>query len=334
MIEGLQLLCWDPLAKICMLKYFCVGIYVQEASEAMTVLGIAVAATNNAPQVLSNNASPTQSGIGQSSKRATRGKAGSSNVGGSRSPQKKTTQPPPKPAIVKEVREDDSSHHPMIRTRSASKKFLVIFEVEHVLCKILGDERRDLGSLCENYKKVQDSIVALRWSSNQLIKDCMSKFLVAFYSSLPYDMMYRIVDILLRGVSERPLFIWSRVDCVQTKISHPENPETMLVMKDLEKVYKRVKGPMTFTRRNTILVDSNVLETVCIPSGNVVHPKRWGDTDFEKTYLSRKVWGYLLGLDIYDDVLTYTGAHEMDGEPRISPNHMHWKDVASFCYSS
>ena len=290
-IEGLQLLCWDPLAKICMLKYFCVGMYVQEASEAMTVLGIAVAATNNAPQVLSNNASPTQSGIGQSSKRATRGKAGSSKVGGSRSPpKKKTTQPPPKPAIVKEVREDDSSHHPMIRTRSAtSKKFLVIFELEHVLCKILSDERRDFGSLCENYEKVQGSVVALRWSSSQLIKDWMSKFFVAFYSFLPCDMMAGIVDILLRGISERHIFTWSRVDCEQTKVSHPENPETMLVMKDLEKVYKRVKGPMTFTRKNTIFVDSNVLETVCIPSGNVVHPKRWGDSEFEKSYLSRKV---------------------------------------------
>jgi hypothetical protein len=77
-------------------------------------------------------------------------------------------------------------------------------------------------------------------------------------------------------------------------------------MKDLEKVYKRVKGPMAFTRRNTIFVDSNVFETVYIPSCNVVHPKRWGNSKFEKTYLSKKVWGYLLGLDRYDDVLTYT----------------------------
>jgi hypothetical protein len=89
-------------------------------------------------------------------------------------------------------------------------------------------------------------------------KTCMSKFLVVFYSSLPCDMMAGIVDILLRGIFERPIFTWSRVDYIQTKVFHPENPETMLVMKDLENVYKRVKGPMTFTRRNTIFVDSNV----------------------------------------------------------------------------
>ena len=110
----------------------------------------------------------------------------------------------------------------------------------------------------------------------------------------------------MRSISERPVFSWSRVNYVQTKVSNPENPETMLVMKDLEKVYKRVKGPIEFTGRNTILIDSNVLETVCIPSGNVVHPKRWRDSEFEKTYLNMKVWGYLLGLDRYDDVLTYT----------------------------
>ena len=65
------------------------GICAQEASEAMTVLGIAAAATNNGPQILSNNPSPTQSGIGQSSRRATRGKTSSSKVGGSRSSPKK-----------------------------------------------------------------------------------------------------------------------------------------------------------------------------------------------------------------------------------------------------
>ena len=78
------------------------------------MLDIVVVATNNEPRILSNNHSPTRSGIGQSSKRATRNKTSSGKVGGSRSSQKKTTQPSPKSAIVKEGRENDSSHHPMI----------------------------------------------------------------------------------------------------------------------------------------------------------------------------------------------------------------------------
>jgi hypothetical protein len=63
-----------------------------------------------------------------------------------------------------------------------------------------------LKSLCENYEKVQGSVVILRWSNSKLLKDCMSEFFVVFYSSLPYDMMSRIVDILLSGISERPIF--------------------------------------------------------------------------------------------------------------------------------
>ena len=72
-----------------MLRYFCIGIYAQEASEVMIVLGITAVAINNGPRILSNNPSPTQSGIGQSSKRATRGKTSSSKVGGNRSSPKK-----------------------------------------------------------------------------------------------------------------------------------------------------------------------------------------------------------------------------------------------------
>jgi len=47
-------------------------------------------------------------------------------------------------------------------------------------------------------------------------------------------------------------------------------------MKDLQKVYKKVKGRMTFHKKNTILLDSNVLETVYISADNVVHKKKLG----------------------------------------------------------
>ena len=308
----------------------------------MTVLGNVAATTASMGSLdFSIVPSPCNSGIAVPPKskvdRATRNKAGGSNVGGSRtSPKKKATKPPQNTTLAKEVRHDDSSAHPMMKTRSAtSKKFLVVFEVDHVLCQILENEQRDLGSLaCENFEKVEGVVVAIRWSSMRLIKDCMSKFMVGFYSSLPVDILAGIVNILLRDIPERPLFTWSRADCVETKIPHPENPELMLVMKDLEKVYKKVKGPMAFTRNNTILLDSNVLETVYIPASNVVHPKKWGNSDFEKSYLKKTVWGYLMGLDRYDDVATYTGAHELEGEPRMSSSHVYWRDVAPFSYSS
>lgn len=122
---------------------------------------------------------------------------------------------------MKEAKDDDSSHHRMIWIRSVFKKFLVVFKLEHVLCKILGDERKYLGSLCEKYEKIQGNIVVLRWSNNHLIKDCMSKFFVVFHLSLSYDMMSRNVVILLRDITEKHRFTWSRVDCVQTKFSTP-----------------------------------------------------------------------------------------------------------------
>jgi hypothetical protein len=53
-------------------------------------------------------------------------------------------------------------------------------------------------------------------------------------------------------------------------------------MKDLEKVYKKVKGPMIFYKKNTILLDSNVLETIYIPADNVVHPKKIGKSHLRK----------------------------------------------------
>ena len=307
----------------------------------MTVLGnVAATAAKIGSLDFSSGPSPTNSGIGVPVKskvdRAKRNKPGGSNVGGSRtSPRKKATQPQ-NATIAKEVRVNDSSAHPMMKTRSAtSKKFLVVFEVEHVLCQILRSEQRDLGSLeCEKFEKIEDAVVAIRWSSMKLIKDCMSKFMVGFYSSLPVGILVGVVNILLRDIPERPLFTWSRADCLETKVPHPENPELMLVMKDLEKVYKRVKGPMAFSRKNTILLDSSVLETICIPASNVVHPKKWGKSDFEKTYLKRTVWDYLMGLDRYDDVPTYTGAHELEGEPRMSSSHVYWRDVAPFSYSS
>ena len=76
---------------------------------------------------------------------------------------------------------------------------------------------------------------------------------------------------------------------MEAKVPHPENPKLMLIMNNLEKVYKRMKGPMTFSRKNTILLDFNVLETICIPASNIVHPKKWEKYDFEKTYLRKKV---------------------------------------------
>ena len=91
---------------------------------------------------------------------------------------------------------------------------------------------------------------------------------------------------------------------------------------------------MAFSKKNTILLDSNVLETVCIPASNVVHPKKWGKSDFDKTYLRKTRLGYHLGLDKYDDVPTYIGAYELDGEPKMSSNHVYRRDVAPFFYSS
>ena len=109
----------------------------------MTVLGnVAAIAANIGSLDFSSGPSPTNSGIGVPSKskvdRATRNKPGGSKVGGSwTSARNAATQPPQNTAIVKEVRENDSLAHPMMKTRSVtSKKFLVVFEVEHVLCQI------------------------------------------------------------------------------------------------------------------------------------------------------------------------------------------------------
>lgn len=118
---------------------------------------------------------------------------------------------------------------------------------------------------------MEDVVVDVRWSTMKLIKNCLSKFLVGFYSSLHMDIWAGIVNILLCNISERLMFTWSRADCVEAKVRFPENPEFMLIMKDLEKVYKTMKGPITFSRKNIILLDSNVLETICISASNVMY---------------------------------------------------------------
>lgn len=84
-----------------------------------------------------------------------------------------------------------------------------------------------MGSLiCEKFEKIEGAVVAIRWSNMKLIKDCMSKFLGW------------VVNILLRDIPERPMFTWSRAICVEAKVSYPENLELILIMKDLEKLYK------------------------------------------------------------------------------------------------
>ena len=59
---------------------------------------------------------------------------------------------------------------------------------------------------CENIEKIEGAFVAIRWSSMKLIKDCISKFMVGFYSSLPSEVLAGVVDILLRNIPERPMF--------------------------------------------------------------------------------------------------------------------------------
>lgn len=87
------------------------------------------------------------------------------------------------------------------------------------------------------------------------------------------EILAGVVNILLHDIPEISMLIKSRTDCVEAKILHLENPELMLILKDLEKMYKRMKGLMAFRRKNTILLDFNILDTIYILASNIVHHK-------------------------------------------------------------
>ncbi len=66
-----------------------------------------------------------------------------------------------------------------------------------------------------------------------------------------------MVEFLLGGQSRlKPLFVWGVDKCLDTRIAHPQNPQHMLVLKHMDKVWREMNlGFRELGPTNTLLID-------------------------------------------------------------------------------
>jgi hypothetical protein len=65
-----------------------------------------------------------------------------------------------------------------------------------------------------------------------------------------------MVELLLKGLDIKPIFVWGNEKCEQTHIRHPLNPNKELVLKNMSTVFNEISPRFRpWYINNTLLID-------------------------------------------------------------------------------
>jgi hypothetical protein len=119
-----------------------------------------------------------------------------------------------------------------------------------------------------------------------------------------------MVELLLKWLNIKPVFVWGNEKCEQTHICHPLNPNKKLVLKNMSRMFNE-KSPRfrPLSINNTLLIDDCPFKCIGNVTSSYIIPQPFNSEKNDQNYLLGCLWPYLLGLSKAPTTLGYVGSH-------------------------
>lgn len=138
--------------------------------------------------------------------------------------------------------------------------------------------------------------------------------------------------LLGEGLGFKPLFVWARDKCEQTRIAHPLDPNNELMLKNMTRVWDEISlGFRPLGPQNTLLIDDCPYNCIGNVPFSYILPLMYDSKIEDNNYLLGSLWPYLLGLLEAPNILGYVGCNPR-GQKRITRQNPNWKAVSGFSW--
>jgi hypothetical protein len=105
-----------------------------------------------------------------------------------------------------------------------------------------------------------------------------------------------LVDLLLGGLLGLKLVFVSGVEkCLNTCIPHPTNKNWLLVLKNMDMVWKEINPRFRHLGPNNMLIDDYLYKCMGNVPYSYIMPHPF-DSEYKDNYLLEQLWLYLVGL--------------------------------------
>ncbi|KAL1224358.1 hypothetical protein V5N11_035471 [Cardamine amara subsp. amara] len=166
------------------------------------------------------------------------------------------------------------------------------------------------------------NLVYKRPFCEDFMKFCLERFEVGIWSSACERNIDITLNIVLKDVEDKLLFIWDQNKCTDSGYKTLENSFKPMFFKDLSKVFQRFKG---FSASNTVFIDDEPYKALLNPDNTGLFPLSYDATDKKDDFLDPKgeFCSYLDGLANASDVQAYIKEHSF-GQSKIDSSHPDW----------